>query len=128
MKADRYNRQKDKLLNGSEKFRPILFYWFRFYFIKSVFLFRSNVQKIEDKTSSGRYSAKTEVADSWKKKMFEKKETLQEKDLQKRLIYSVVFPPLIFNDKTVVNCIPQGYQLFVYKCLFSPWIVDFCPS
>ena len=98
-----------------------------FLFHKSVFLFRSNVQKIEDKTS-GRYSAKTDCCGLLKEKKVLKQETLQKKALQKRLIYSVVFPPLIFNDKSVVNYIPQGYQLFVGKCFFfHPELLIFAP-
>ena len=119
-------QQTDKLLSGSEKFRPILFYWFRFYFMK-VFFFFVQCSKIEDKTS-GRYSAKTDCCGLLKEKKVLKQETLQKKALQKRLIYSVVFPPLIFNDKSVVNYIPQGYQLFVHKCFFfHPELLIFAP-
>ena len=129
MKADRYNRQKDRQTNfwvAVKSFGQFCFIDFVFISWKC-FSFSFNVQKIEDKTS-GRYSAKTDCCGLLKEKKVLKQETLQKKALQKRLIYSVVFPPLIFNDKSVVNYIPQGYQLFVDKCFFfHPELLIFAP-
>ena len=62
-------RQTDKFLSGSEKFRPILFYWFRFYFMKVFFFFVLMFKKLRTKLAVD-ILQKLIVADSWKKKRF----------------------------------------------------------